>query len=134
MSVLRIVDNPLKMMSVLDVLPRYKINTLVRANRHLTVRELAEECGISVGFCYEILTKRLKMHRIAAKLVPRLLTDEQKTHHVQVCQELLDRSEDENFLSRIITGDELWVYGFDIKTKVQLSQWIGETSPNSKDP
>ena len=28
-----------------------EINTLVRANRRLTVRELAEECGISVGSC-----------------------------------------------------------------------------------
>ena len=26
-----------------------KINTVVRANRRLTIRELAEECGISVG-------------------------------------------------------------------------------------
>ena len=27
-----------------------KINILVRSNRRLTIRELAEECGISVGF------------------------------------------------------------------------------------
>ena len=33
-----------------------EINTLVRANRRLTVRELAEECGISVGSCHHILT------------------------------------------------------------------------------
>ncbi|XP_076337614.1 protein GVQW3-like [Tachypleus tridentatus] len=84
-----------------------KINTLVRANRRLTVRELAEECGISVGSCYEILTKKLKMHWVAAKFVLRLMTDKQKAHRVQVCQELLDRSEeDENFLSRIITNDD----------------------------
>ena len=38
-----------------------KINTLVRANRRLTIRELTEECGISVGSCYEILTAKLKM-------------------------------------------------------------------------
>ena len=36
-----------------------KINTLVRANRRLTIRELAKECGISVGSCYEILTAKL---------------------------------------------------------------------------
>ena len=43
-----------------------KINTLVRANRRLTIRELAEECGIrvSVGSCYENLTAKLKMHRV----------------------------------------------------------------------
>ena len=38
-----------------------EINTLVRANRCLTVRELAEECGISVGSCHHILKEQLKM-------------------------------------------------------------------------
>lgn len=110
-----------------------RINSLVRANRRLTIRELAEECEISVGSCHEILTEKLKMHRVAAKFVPRLMTDDQKANRVQVCQELLDRSEeDENFLSRIITGDESWVYGYDIETKVQSSQWVGETSPRPK--
>ena len=68
-----------------------KINTLVRANRRLTIRELAEECGISVGSCYEIVTAKLKMHRDAAKFVPRLVTDDQKVNRVCVCHELLDR-------------------------------------------
>ena len=83
-----------------------EINTLVRANRRLTVRELAEECGISVGSRHHILTEGLKMHRVAAKFVPRLMTSDQQAHRVQVCQDLLDHSEnDKEFLSKIITGD-----------------------------
>ena len=110
-----------------------KINTMVRENRRLTVRELAEECEISVGSCHEILTAKLKMHRVAAKFVPRLMTDDQKARRVQICQEMFERSEeDENFLSRIITGDESWVYGYDIETKVQSSQWVGQGSPRPK--
>ena len=70
-----------------------KINTLVRANRRLTTRELAEEYGISVGSCYEILTAKFKMHRVAVKFVLQLITDDQKANHVRVCQELLDCSE-----------------------------------------
>ena len=47
------------------------------------------------------------MHRVAAKFVPRLMTSDQQAHRVQVCQDLLDHSEnDEEFLSKIITGDE----------------------------
>ena len=46
-------------------------STLVRANRRLTIRELAEEYKISVGSCYEILTAKLKMHRVPEKFVPR---------------------------------------------------------------
>lgn len=110
-----------------------KINTLVRSNRRLTVRELAEECEISVGSCHEILTAKLNMRRVTAKFVPRLMTDDQKACRIHTCQELLERSEeDENFLSRIITGDESWVYGYDIETKVQSSQWVGQRSPRPK--
>ena len=98
-----------------------EINTLVRANRRLTVRELAEECGISVGSCHHMLTEELKMHRVAAKFVPRLMTSDQQAHRVQVCQDLLDHSEnDKEFLSEIITGDESWVYGYDVETKVPI--------------
>ena len=52
------------------------------------------------------------MHRVAAKFVPRLMTSNQKAHRVLVCQDLLDHSEnDKEFLSKIITSDESWVYG-----------------------
>ena len=58
------------------------------------------------------------MHRVAAKFVPRLLTEEQKQNRVTVRQELFHRSNtDENFLENIITSDEMWVYGYDVETK-----------------
>ena len=42
------------------------------------------------------------MHRVAAKFAPRLMTDDLKANRVLVCQELIDRiDEDESFLSRI---------------------------------
>ena len=110
-----------------------EINTLVRANRRLTVRELAEECRISVGSCHHILTEEFKMYRVAAKFVPCLMTSDQQAHRVQVCQNLLDHSEnDKEFSSKIITGDESWVYNYDGKTKVQSSQWTSKTSPRPK--
>ncbi|CAK9805507.1 Protein GVQW3 [Anthophora plagiata] len=110
-----------------------KISDLVRVNRRLTVRELSEEVGISIGSCHEILTEKLNMHRVAAKFVPRLMTEEQKEHRVNVCQELLGKADnDETFIQRIITGDESWVYGYDIETKVQSSQWVGKGSPRPK--
>jgi len=63
------------------------------------------------------------MHRVAAKFVPSLLTEEQKQNRVTVSQELLDRSNtDENVLKNAITGDETWVYGYDVETNVQSSQ------------
>ena len=50
-----------------------------------------------------------------------------------ISQELLDHvSVDENFLKIIVTGDETWVYGYDIKTKAQSSQWVGQGLPRLK--
>jgi len=72
----------------------------------------------------------LKVLRVAAKFGGRLLTGEQKQNRVTVSQELLDRSNtDENFLKNVITGDETWVYGYHVETKVQSSQWVGKSSP-----
>ena len=66
--------------------------------------------SISKTVCHEILTENLGMHRIAAKFVPRLLTDDQKQNRVDVSQELLDRANgDDNFLKNIITRGETWV-------------------------
>jgi hypothetical protein len=41
-------------------------------------------------------------------------------------------SGDEPFLSRVITGDESWVYGYNPEAKQQSSQWKSPTSPRPK--
>ena len=51
--------------------------------------------------------------------------DDQKQNRVDMSQELLERAnDDDNFLKNIIIGDETWVYRYDVKTKVQSSQWL----------
>jgi len=63
------------------------------------------------------------MRRIAAKFVSRLLNNDQREHQVQVCTELQEAvGHDPNFLSRVITGDESWVYDYDPETKQQSMQ------------
>ncbi|PNF43836.1 hypothetical protein B7P43_G06040 [Cryptotermes secundus] len=47
-------------------------------DRHITVRELAKEIGVSIGSVHSILTKDLGMRRDSTKFVPKLLTMEQK--------------------------------------------------------
>jgi len=50
------------------------VHDLILQNRRLTIREIAEDVGISFGSCQAILTEKLNMHRVAAKFVPRVLT------------------------------------------------------------
>ena len=110
-----------------------KVLAVIRQNRRLTVRDVAEEVGICKSSCHLILTDKMKMRRFATKFVPRLLTDAQKENCVKVSQELFDRSNaDKNFLKNVITVDETWVYGYDVETKVQSSQWMGKLSPRPK--
>ena len=47
-------------------------------DRRITVRELADEVGVSIGSVRSILTQDLGLRRVSAKFVPKLLTMEQK--------------------------------------------------------
>ena len=73
------------------------------------------------------------MRWASAKFIPKLLSDEQKQHRLQVAQEMNNRSENDlDVWNRIITGDESWVYGYDPETKAQSSQWKSPGSPRTK--
>ena len=109
------------------------VRHLILQNRRLTIREIAEYVCISFESCQAILTEKLNMHCVATKFVPCVLTGDQKANRVNISQELLDCvSVDENFLKTILTGDETWVYGYDVKTRAQSSQWVGQGSPRPK--
>ena len=45
-----------------------RVREVIHGNRCFTVREVAEEVGISVGSCNAILTRKLQIHHISAKL------------------------------------------------------------------
>ena len=50
-----------------------------------------------------------------------------------IAQEMLnDVNDDSDLLKRVMTGDESWVYDYDVETKAQLSQWKYTQSPRPK--
>ena len=55
-----------------------RIQDLVRQDKRRNIHDIAEEVGIGYGTCRRVLTEELGMHRVAAKFVPRILTDDQK--------------------------------------------------------
>jgi len=97
-----------------------KIRQIVRENRRLTVRSIAEQVNIDRETVRKILTEDLDMRKVCAKMVPKELSEEQKQRRITICQDLLERQDD--ILGRVITGDEIWVYQFDHKTKQQSAQ------------
>ena len=65
--------------------------------------------------------------------VPKLLNFEQKQRRMEVAPESRNEiNDDAELLKRIITGEETWVYGYDVETKSQSSQWRHSGSPRSK--
>lgn len=103
----------------------FEVRKLVRSDRRLTIREMADTLNISFGSVQHILANELKMSRVCAKFVPRILTEEQTENRLRIASDLLQTStEDPSFLSKIVTGDETWIFGYDPETKVQSSQWI----------
>ena len=58
---------------------------------------------------------------------------DQKQQLLDVCLDLKENAaSDPSFLSNVITGDETWVYAYDLETKTQSSQRKSPGSPRSK--
>jgi hypothetical protein len=75
----------------------------------------------------------LNMSWIAAKFVPGLVTDDKKQHRLEISIELKEQvRNDPDILSKVVTGDEIWIYGYGPETKQQSSPWKCPSSPRSK--
>ena len=73
------------------------------------------------------------MKRAATKIVLKLLNFEQIQHRRDIAQETLRTfNDDPDLFKKLITGDESWVYGYDIETKAQSSQWKRPEEPRPK--
>jgi len=72
--------------------------------------------------------------KVCASWVPRNLTTEHRRQRKAICSELLERfdSEGEAFLSRIVTGEEIWAHHYEPEKKRQSMEWHHPQSPRKK--
>ncbi|GFO14731.1 transposase [Plakobranchus ocellatus] len=108
-----------------------KVDCMIRANRRVKQKEIANAIGISKEQVHHIVTTVLGYRKDFAGWVPRQLTVEMKAQRKDMCTQLLERynAEGEAFLQRILTGDESWVNHFDPECKAQLMEYRHKTSP-----
>ena len=67
------------------------------------------------------------MHRIAAKFVPSVLTQDQKDSRLAICQELKETViNDPTLLFNVIAGNESIVYAYDPETKLLFTSTVLE--------
>jgi len=55
-----------------------KVKAVLDSDRRLSVRLMADQVGLPKSIVQEIVTTELQMRKVCAKLVPKVLTDEQK--------------------------------------------------------
>ena len=86
-------------------------------DRWRDLRSIASEVGIRFWAVQLILTDILGM----ARLVPQMLTDDQKRTRLNISRYLQSRYEDDSvdFIERVVTQDETWVHHFDTELKMQ---------------
>ena len=102
-------------------------------DRRITIREVANDVGISFSSCQAIFTDVSGMKLAAVTIAPKLLNFKQRQRRMYIAQEMLMTfNNDSDLLKRLITGDESWMYGYDIETNDQPSQWKRpeESKPN----
>ena len=107
-----------------------KISEIVRENRRLAVRGIAEQVNIDRKTVRKILTEDLDMRKVCTKTAQKEPTEEQRQRRVTICQDLLEKQDD--ILGRVITGDVTWVCQYDPETKRQSTQWKTANSPLPK--
>ena len=73
------------------------------------------------------------MRRLTAHWVPKSLSNEQIATRTSACSALLKsfRSKDD-YLLRLLTVDETWVYNYEPENKAQSRQWEEPGSPRPK--
>ena len=66
------------------------VKTLIEEDACYTVQEIGELSGIHSSSVLKILRERLGLHKICARWVPHLLTDEQKQSRVRLALQVIE--------------------------------------------
>jgi len=98
---------------------------MILIDRRVTIRHVSEVLNISYGSVQSIITERVGMHKVSARWVSRMLTQEMLQNRVTASQENLNQWQNnpEDFLKRVVTVGETWVHHYDSETKLQSKEW-----------
>ena len=110
-----------------------QIKNFMDKDRRVSLETISAQFDVSVGTVHTIIREELKMRKICAKFVPRVLREDQKErycHDSRVMVELINS--DPAVLDALVTCDESWIYCNDPETKRESSQWkhAGSPKPN----
>jgi len=111
-----------------------QIHELILEDRRISAKSIAEQLGISREQVGSIIHEDLDMRKLFVKWVPKYLSADQNRQQCQLSEQLLEffRCDPNDFLSRLVTMDETWLYHYDPETKQQSMEWQHSGSPCPK--
>jgi len=96
------------------------VRILVRSDRRLGVRVIAEELNMSRETVRQIVKEDLRIRKISVKMVPLILTHDQKRLRLHISSGLLRNAE---MFDTVITCDKTWCFQYEPETKRQSIKW-----------
>ena len=98
-----------------------EIHELILEDCRISAKSIAEQLGISLERVGSIILEDLDMQKLSTKWVVKCLNVDQKCQWCQMSEQLLEFfwRDPNDFLSRLVTMDETWLYHNDPETKQQ---------------
>ena len=110
-----------------------QIKNFMDKDHRVSIETISTQSDASVGIVYRIICEELKMQKICAKFVPRVLREDLKERRFHNSREMVELINSiPAILDALVTCDESWIYGYDPETKRQSSQWKHAGSPGPK--
>ena len=81
----------------------------------------------------QVSHNNFNMKKVCSKMVPKLLTPEQKEIRMNICDDVLQNPEnDPNVLENVITCDVSWFFQYNPESQRQSLHWKSPSSPRQK--
>ena len=95
-----------------------QIKNFMDKNRCVSIEIISAQFDVSAGTVHTIIREELKMRKICAKFVVRVLREDQKKRRCHESREIVELvNSDPAVLDALVTCDESWVYCKDQETK-----------------
>ena len=106
-----------------------QIKNFMDKDRRVSIETISAQFDVNVGTVHTIIPEELKMQKICAKFVPRVLREDQKERHCHDSRKMVDLiNSDPAVLDALVTCDESWIYSYDQETKFPVEAcWLSQT-------
>ena len=91
-----------------------QIKNFMDKDRRVSIETISAQFDVSVRTVHTIIRKELKMRKICAKFVPRVLREDKKERRCLDSREMVELiNSDPAVLDALVTCDESWIYCYD---------------------